>query len=435
MITLCWAGSVAVATDPPRPATIEAPPLPIATPVSLPKPGRPVDIPPLGLPSLSPTLQIPSGTVVSTPLQPTLESTKSPLSPMTASWETSKPITDFWANAEYVSWWPKAPFVPPLVVSSRVGTPRLGGPNTSVLVDQSSADSLAAGGARFSWGFSINEDRTLGVAASYHFQTASEQQILSSSASRTLARPVMDLVTGMESSFPISMPTSEPGYTLTALSTRTMGWELMGVMNVVDGPQARIHALAGYRYFQLHEGLRFSQTSQLDDGFVTHWGDEFRTENHFHGGLLGLTADIVQGSFFLEMTGKFSFGQVGHRVRVSGETVATTPNMMPITTPVGILAQPTNIGTTSRNTFAFLPEGMFKLGYRFAGESRVYVGYNVIYMSDAMRPGEQIDRSVGVFSSSAFQATSMMPTDRPALTYLRSDFWLQGLVLGFEYRY
>jgi Putative beta barrel porin-7 (BBP7) len=420
----CFFGGVVLATDPPQPAPIDAPPLPIAATVSLPKPSRPLDIPPLSLPSLKPVGEWSGGQTVSVPLQvvPEISDNFDPR-PMPL-WQPSRAVPDFWATAEYVTWWPKAPFVPPLVIANRVSMPRLGGPSTATLIDTSSADSHAAGGARFGWGFSINENRTLGVGAGYHFQSASTQQLDIVDGARLLARPILDAVTGLESSLPISDPNS-PGYATLALNTRSMGWELYGLMNLIEGPQTRVHLLSGYRYFQLREGLRFTQTS-LIQGNVTRWNDEFHTENDFHGGMFGLSADMVQGVFFVEISGKIAIGQVGHRVRVSGERATLSPQT---SVPTGLLAQSSNIGITPKNTFGLLPEGMLRIGYRFTNESRIYLGYNVLYLSDTMRPGEQIDRTLNL------SGTTNLPTDRPALTYLRSDFWLQGFVFGVEYRY
>ena len=101
------------------------------------------------------------------------------------------------------------------------------------------------------------------------------------------------------------------------------------------------------------------------------------------------------------------------------------------TLPVGVLTQASNSGQFTTSTLAVLPEGTLRVGFRFESRSRVYVGYNLLYLSEAVRPGEQVDRGVPVASLNQPDAGS----DRPALPFYRSDFWVQGVVIGLEYRY
>ena len=51
-------------------------------------------------------------------------------------------------------------------------------------------------------------------------------------------------------------------------------------------------------------------------------------------------------------------------------------------------------GRFVRSVFAVLPEAAVKVGYRFRDRSRFYVGYNFLYLSDAVRPGDQVDTTV-----------------------------------------
>jgi len=57
----------------------------------------------------------------------------------------------------------------------------------------------------------------------------------------------------------------------------------------------------------------------------------------------------------------------------------------------GLLALPSNIGTQTRNRFAVIPELGVKVGYQLTDHIRVYAGYNFLYASSVVRPGNQID--------------------------------------------
>jgi hypothetical protein len=70
------------------------------------------------------------------------------------------------------------------------------------------------------------------------------------------------------------------------------------------------------------------------------------------------------------------------------------------------------------------------MGYRLGRGFRLYLGYNVIWMNDILRPGEQIDRGIEL---PAVGTTAT--TNRPAPIIVGTDFLIQGLNVGFEYRY
>ena len=103
--------------------------------------------------------------------------------------------------------------------------------------------------------------------------------------------------------------------------------------------------------------------------------------------------------------------------------------------PGGVYAQPTNMGRVTHGAFAVVPEGTLKVGLR-GDHSRLYVGYNFLYLSDAIRPGDQIDRTVNPTQIPLLNpGGAPAGIDRPRPAVVRSDFWVQGLVVGWETRY
>jgi hypothetical protein len=64
------------------------------------------------------------------------------------------------------------------------------------------------------------------------------------------------------------------------------------------------------------------------------------------------------------------------------------------------------------------------------------VGYNFLYLSDLVRPGDQIDRTLNPSQIPALNAgAAFANADRPHVLFSRTDFWTQGLLIGFETRY
>ena len=85
--------------------------------------------------------------------------------------------------------------------------------------------------------------------------------------------------------------------------------------------------------------------------------------------------------------------------------------------------------------FAVVPEATLKFGLK--GErSRFFVGYNFLLLSDAVRPGDQIDRTVNPTQVPVLNPGGMTyGPDRPQTIFERRDFWVQGLMIGFEQRF
>jgi hypothetical protein len=214
------------------------------------------------------------------------------------------------------------------------------------------------------------------------------------------------------------------------------------VANVYDGRDAKLNFLMGWRYFQVNEWLRLEQGQYRYSPFgsVAQTTEQFDAHNRFNGGQLGLHADARRGVVFCEMTGKIAFGQTYEVVKADGVTrLFTQGDAGPVFQTFagsGLYAQPSNVGRTAHGTFAVVPEGTVKVGFRLGDAGRVYVGYSFIYLSDAVRPGDQIDRTLNPAALPLVSGTaSSLAADRPARLFNRSDFWVQGLVIGLETRY
>ena len=102
----------------------------------------------------------------------------------------------------------------------------------------------------------------------------------------------------------------------------------------------------------------------------------------------------------------------------------------------GALALRTNSGTFRHDDFVVIPELGLKAAYQVNDRLRAFMGYDFIYWSDVVRPGNQIDRNnnVGhVPTSSQFNGSD--DPRQPEPLFHRADFWAQGLAFGVELRY
>jgi hypothetical protein len=415
---------------------------------------------------------LPGGTEVSRPLTPVELPPAPPIpaepvpeqpSPVTRVEEVCQPkcvrrgpLGPAWDDLEFLLWWPKAHPLPPLVTATQTRVTRalpparlpvLGDPETVLLVGGRAIDNQDIAGGRFTLGWSLNEAQTFGFELRYFFLGTRTLRARindfgnpppGSPRIRTLGLPYLDAVTGEEAVFSLAFPGRSNGEVYAATTTRVQGAEANFVANLHDGQNLKLNGLVGYRYFQVHEGLSIAQVRYGGTDVSTIY-DQFDAHNRFNGGQLGLHADISRGIVFCELTGKIAFGETFEVVRIDGQSVVRSPGAFTISErvlPGGLYALPTNMGRYTSSVFAVVPEGTVKVGLRLGDCGRVYVGYNFLYLSDAVRPGDQIDRSLNTAQIPTVNPSgSFGPPDSPRPLVTRSDFWLQGLIIGLETRY
>lgn len=381
-----------------------------------------------------------NGVPVSQPLQPVAE--PFPVTPLPGVPVVEPPsvpprrMPASWYRAELLLWWPKGQPMPPVAVVGQE-IPRLGSPGVSALGGQSLPSPDTAGG-RFVVGWALSDNRTHGFEVSYFFLGTNTQ---STSLYKTpvgraqyLGRPYISAATGSEEVALVAGP-GNSGELTASTSGRFTGWEASVLRSLLDGPTFRVSALAGYRYFMANEGLRVESRTLVPPSIAVTPGpltlpahamaDQFDAHNRFHGGQVGLRADVERGAFFAELDAKIGFGRTVEVVRVSGLTAFDGGPVV----STGIYGQPSNAGRVARASFAVLPEAGLRVGWKLGEKSRVSLGYTLIYLSDAVRPGDQLDRVLDL------PGTGGGFGDRPAPLFVRSDLWVQGLSLGLEWRY
>lgn len=403
---------------------------------------------------------LPGGTDVSRPLTPVEPEAvvPAPAAPDAAKPEPIKrveevqkqhyarrgPLGPAWDDMTLLLWWPKAAPLPPLISASRTGErPVLGAPNTIVLVGGQALDNQDIAGGRFVLGRSINDVQTLGLEAVYFFLgTRTDTQILSAGSLPrvgVLGLPYVDALTGAESVFPLVQPGVATGSVFVSSTTRAQGVEANFLANLYDGKHLRLNGVLGYRYLQVNEGLTIEQLRGAGATFGPIY-DQFDGHNRFHGGQLGLTADFTRGVVFCELTGKVALGRTDEVVKIDGAT--NLYHFLPggvlsrAAYPGGLYALPSNMGRFTDSAFGVVPEGIVKLGLKLGETGRLYVGYNFLYLSGAVRPGDQIDRTLNPTQVPALNSTGVaVGLDRPRVPFVRSEWWAQGLIIGLETRY
>lgn len=434
-----------------------APPAPILPPVP----------PPNALPAADPhsdPVGLPGGTDVSKPLQPVVippETQPASVPPPPLPPNITQPLGErdprpgqvlgnWWDSDEFLLWWPKAQPVPALVTGSRGAAPVLGRPETTLIVGSRAIDNQDIAGYRLAHGFSLNQEDTVGFEGRYFFlgtRTLSEAVTdLGGGRSQSIGLPYQNALTGQNDVLQVARPGQSSALVTVSTSDRVQGAEANLVANLYAAEGVKLHAITGYRFFQANEGLRVEQRwlqyPTSESNYYKTFGmiaDQFDGRNEFHGGQLGLMADLHRGMFFVEITGKAALGTNFEVVRIDGAThliTAASPVPLLQSFPGGVYAQPSNIGRYTRSVLAVVPEGTFKVGLKLGDRGRFFVGYNFLYLSDMVRPGDQIDRTLNPSQIPLLsRGGPVVGPDRPAPIINHTDFWVQGLVIGLEGRF
>ena len=72
----------------------------------------------------------------------------------------------------------------------------------------------------------------------------------------------------------------------------------------------------------------------------------------------------------------------------------------------------------------------------FTSRLKAYVGYDFMYWNQVVRPGGQIDRNINLTQTGTiFSNGGPNGPAFPSPLLSRTDFWAQGITLGFEYRF
>ena len=101
----------------------------------------------------------------------------------------------------------------------------------------------------------------------------------------------------------------------------------------------------------------------------------------------------------------------------------------------GLLALPSNIGSTSVSDFSIIPEVNATLSYQLHSHVRVFGGYNVMYWSSVARAGSHISSVVDsrqIPTDANFNPTfgGIAPT-RPSI--INDSFLAHGFSFGIEF--
>lgn len=343
---------------------------------------------------------------------------------------------DVWASVEFLMWWAKGTPLPPLVTTSPQGTPQaqagiLGLPTTTTLFGDQLGGNKMQGGGRVAFGLWLDPEHNVTAGGRFFGLGGDTSRFNQASGGNPiLARPFFDSILGRENAVLAAFPGFSTGRVNAFLGTNNIiGAEAFGEIMMTRDQLRRVDLVGGYQFFRLDDWLQVTSNSTRTSGPFAGLNqivsDRFSTQNQFHGGEFGLRGRMARGLWSMNVLGLLGLGNMNETVTISGTTTTSFLGGTS-TSPRGLLAQPSNIGTFQQNKFCFIPQLTANLNFHVTPNWSWFLGYNIIWISNIATSGEQIDLHVNT-------AQPFAGPNRPAFVFHDQNYWLQGINWGMSW--
>lgn len=361
---------------------------------------------------------------------------------------------NWWVEGDYLlAWMKKGHIDAPLITTGSAGDAvpgAIGQPGTTVVYGNQHYDYNRVSGVRGMIGGYGGTDRDLCFDIDGFWIFSNEKhfhQSSNSDGSPLIARPFINVATGLEDAELVSSPGLFSGSSKATVKTNLWGGEFNIGHHACDDESAAGSIFIGFRYLRL-----FEKITVQDESFALAGGnlsfntldvaagetlldeDTFRTNNHFYGGQLGLRGEFLVNKWIsLSFFAKVAVGSTQEKYKTSGTTTWESGTVGDQYATGGVLVQPNNSVHESKWKFSWVPEAGVNFGIEPFGHMRFLVGYSFMWWSNVARPGEQMDRNVNP-GQMPRSDTFYTPVMQSASTHIdQQSFWLQTLNFGVTF--
>ena len=359
---------------------------------------------------------------------------------------TNSPTDRSYVRAEYLMWWMNSQHIPVLAsTSTNGGLGFLGSPGTVALLGPGTFGDPFRQGMRGRAGWWADDCGTCGFDVGGFFLGQQNTSTgFNSNTTPTITRPFFAPNFNSEFGEIVALPGFASGSLQVKATSGLWGVDANARHALSRTCDGWLEVFGGYRFLDLTEGLTITENitalpGNTNDpaGTQVTVQDQFHTQNLFNGGQVGVAAGRFWGRWSVDVRASVALGDTHESVDISGFQSRLRPGM---TTPDvfngGLLATGPNLGNFSQDRFSVVPEATINLGYWVRPNIRLYAGYNVLYWSNVIRPGDQIDRVVDVtLVPNPPAGVAFSGQYRPQPTFKQSDLWVNGVQFGMEWRW
>lgn len=345
-----------------------------------------------------------------------------------------------WVSAEYLYWWSQdSPISVPLATTNTLGMiASIDNPGTQVLIgsgsNKSSFNYGGMSGARLTIGGWLDDCHQYGLEASGFGFPQQSKTLSASSLDGSLSNLDVPFYSTQTATETVLVGGRKNTVTDTAKLTPS-SLEINGLYHLSIMQNVPVILSAGLRYMDIKEKLSLNDavvgTPSLPVNSTLNVHDDFATTNHFYGLQIGVRSNYLYNKFNFEGLAQIGLGRNYQKLSIKGQTNLDSQVVLQ---PIGLFAEPTNIGTFKTNYFSIVPELRFKIGYNFNSFIKPFITYSFIYINNILRPGEEIDRNINKTQNIFLGGTGTLSgAASPVPKFHQTSMWLQGLSVGLEF--
>ncbi len=357
------------------------------------------------------------------------------------------PGVGLWIRADYLVWYERDMDTIPLATTS-TGIPAtnaddlldLDAAETSVLFGGRGLSDDPLNGWRLEVGAWLDAGATFGIFGRYfEVEDRSFGFAANSNQFDFLGIPFFNADDASEDALELVVQGERTGAVAIEIEGGLRNWEILFRQLSETGSNYRLDWVYGYRNLRLFEDLRLdaSTTNFVPLGNIAQdtsisLNDTFRVKNQFHGVDFGVTGHSHEGCWSLDFLLKVALGVMDQEVTVDGQQFNIIPGTDPAINIGGLFSQETNIGKNDENTFSVIPEFNINLGYAITPNLDFTIGYTFIFVSDVIRAGSAIDRSIDIGLLADLDPVN---SSRPQINFDDTSYYIHGLNLGLTARF
>lgn len=352
----------------------------------------------------------------------------------------SNPHPRIWGSVEYLNWWAEDSSVSVPLITQNNNPSAFGfinEPGTSIIFGAGSNkdkfDFGAISGARVIIGGWLDEAHQYGIEGSGFGLSRNKQTFTASSVNGNIPTINIPFFSTQSSSENVLVE-KHPNTATVSNTFQPFGLELNALYNVPNKTRLPFILLIGFHYLNIDEKLRLNDAVYDIPSIpnsVLNVQDNFSTKNRFYGIQIGARTEIDYHNFNFDLTAEIAFGENCQKLSISGETNVDSKIVIQ---PIGLFAEPSNIGTFNRNQFAIVPQLEAKISYDLNKNMRPFLTYNFIYINHIIRPGNQIDRNINQSQNVLIGGSGVLTGPAsPAPKFNNTSMWMQGLGIGIEF--
>ncbi len=367
------------------------------------------------------------------------------------------PMNRFFVSGEYLQWWLPG-YATPVLATTNANTDLngyLGEPGTTSIAGPGAFLDSARSGFRARAGMWLDDEQSCGIDGGFFFLgNTSRSQTFGSDRFPLITRPIFapNVIPGTNTPFgengeAVAVPGILRGSLTVEGDSQLWGADVNARWCWKNACDSRSEVFAGYRHLNLRESLTFTENitvigpggnrvvimDPLGTRIVVQ--DRLVTQNQFHGGQVGAAYERRWGRWDMEARGSVALGATHQILEIDGFQNRQQPGAALMTFRGGLLAVGPNLGRFERDQFSVVPEFTLNVGYSVTPNVRVFVGYNFLFWSNVVRPGDQIDHVVDLtFVPNALPA-NFSGQYRPRPLFKQSDLAINGIQFGLEWRW